>query len=97
MEPLLKMRIQKLESLVFLLLKPLQNFKKMAIDSFYGLIEVENEEIAPSQDIDNVSKFGSINFLVPANKISNLEYYMLKIRYVVSCIAISHLRELRIA
>lgn len=51
-----------------------------SLNQTYGLIEVEDEEIAPSQDIDNVSKFGSITFLVPANKVENLEYYMLKLR-----------------
>jgi hypothetical protein len=51
-----------------------------SLNQIYGLVETENEEITTSQDIDSVSKHGSINFLVPSNKIQNLEYYILKMR-----------------
>jgi hypothetical protein len=51
-----------------------------SLNQTYGLVETVNEEIYPSQDIDSVSKFGAITFLVPTNKVENLEYYMLKLR-----------------
>lgn len=55
-----------------------------SINQTYGLVETESEEVAPSQDLDNVTKFGAITFLVPTNKVQNLEYFVLKLRNIYS-------------
>ena len=46
----------------------------------YALVEKLDEEIVASQDIDSASITGKITFLVQADKIKNLEYYVTKIR-----------------
>lgn len=46
----------------------------------YGLVELIDEEVTASQDIDSATKIGRITFLVQTDKISNLDYYVLKIR-----------------
>lgn len=46
----------------------------------YGLVELIDEEVTASQDIDSATKVGRITFLVQTDKISNLDYYVSKIR-----------------
>lgn len=46
----------------------------------YGLVELLDEEVTASQDIDSATKIGRITFLVQADKISTLDYYVSKIR-----------------
>lgn len=46
----------------------------------YGLVELVDEEVTASQDIDSATKIGRITFLVQSDKISNLDYYVSKIR-----------------
>ena len=46
----------------------------------YGLVELIDEEVTASQDIDSATKIGRITFLVQTDKISNLDYYVSKIR-----------------
>lgn len=46
----------------------------------YALVEKTDEEIVASQDIDSATITGRITFLVQADKVSNLDYYIGKIR-----------------
>lgn len=46
----------------------------------YALVELLDEEVTASQDIDSATKIGRITFLVQTNKINNLDYYVSKIR-----------------
>lgn len=46
----------------------------------YALVELLDEEVTASQDIDSATKMGRITFLVQTDKISNLDYYVSKIR-----------------
>ena len=51
-----------------------------SMNETYALVERVDEEVTPSQDIDNATIIGRITFLVQANKIKNLDYYVSKIR-----------------
>ena len=51
-----------------------------SMNEAYALIEKVDEEATPSQDIDNATVIGKVTFLVQRNKISNLDYYVSKIR-----------------
>ena len=46
----------------------------------YGLVELIDEDVTASHDIDSATKVGRITFLVQTDKISNLDYYVSKIR-----------------
>lgn len=46
----------------------------------YALVELLDEEVTASQDIDSATKVGRITFLVQTDKINNLDYYVSKIR-----------------
>lgn len=46
----------------------------------YALVELLDEEVTSSQDIDSATKVGRITFLVQADKIANLDYYVSKIK-----------------
>lgn len=46
----------------------------------YALVELLDEEVTASQDIDSATKIGRITFLVQTDKINNLDYYVSKIR-----------------
>ena len=51
-----------------------------SLNKGYALVEVIDEEVVASQDIDSSAIVGRITFLVQADKIKNLEYYNTKIR-----------------
>lgn len=51
-----------------------------SMNETYALVKRLDEEVTPSQDIDNATIIGRITFLVQANKINNLDYYVSKIR-----------------
>lgn len=51
-----------------------------SMDESYALVELVDEEVTASQDIDSATKIGKITFLIQANKISNLDYYVSKIK-----------------
>ena len=46
----------------------------------YALVEKVDEEVTASQDIDSATITGKITFIVQADKISNLDYYVTKLR-----------------
>lgn len=46
----------------------------------YALVEVYDEEATTSQDMDNATITGRVSFIIQSNKISNLDYYVNKIR-----------------
>ncbi len=46
----------------------------------YALVEMTDEEVTASQDIDNATKIGRITFLVAEDKASTLDYYITKVR-----------------
>lgn len=53
---------------------------EFSLDKAYALVELVDEEVTSSQDIDNAVKAGRITFLVQSNKVKNLDYYVTKIR-----------------
>lgn len=52
----------------------------ISLKESYALVEKTDEEVVASQDIDSATISGRITFLVQADKVSNLEYYVTKIR-----------------
>lgn len=52
----------------------------LSMEESYALVEKIDEEVVASQDIDSATLTGKITFLVQANKIVNLDYYVTKIR-----------------
>lgn len=46
----------------------------------YALVELIDEDVVASQDIDSALKVGRITFLIQADKVKNLDYYVTKIR-----------------
>lgn len=48
--------------------------------STYAVVELTDSEVLPSPDIDSALLSGQITFLVPTNKVANLDYYVTKIR-----------------
>ena len=51
-----------------------------SMNKSYALVEKVDEEATPSQDIDNATIIGRVTFLVQADKLKNLDYYVSKIR-----------------
>lgn len=51
-----------------------------SLNKSYALVEVIDEDVVASQEIDSSTIFGRITFLIQADKIKNLEYYNTKIR-----------------
>lgn len=51
-----------------------------SMNEAYALVEKIDEEVTASQDIDSATIIGKITFLVQADKIKNLDYYISKIR-----------------
>ena len=51
-----------------------------SIDESYALVELVDCETTPSVDIDNATLSGRISFLVQADKVKNLDYYVFKLR-----------------
>lgn len=51
-----------------------------SMNESYALVELIDEEVTASQDIDSATKIGRITFLIQADKITNLDYYLAKIR-----------------
>lgn len=51
-----------------------------SINEAYALVEKIDEEVTASQDIDSSTIIGKITFLIQADKIKNLDYYVTKIR-----------------
>lgn len=51
-----------------------------SLNESYALVEKVDEEVTPSQDIDSATITGRITFLVQADKVKNLDYYVSKIR-----------------
>lgn len=52
----------------------------ISMNEAYALVEKIDEEITASQDIDSATIIGKITFLIQADKIKNLDYYVSKIR-----------------
>ena len=51
-----------------------------SMNEAYALVEKIDEEVTASQDIDSATIIGKITFLIQADKIKNLDYYVAKIR-----------------
>lgn len=51
-----------------------------SMNESYCLVEITREEATQSQDIDNGTKEGKLTFLIQANKIKNIDYYVEKVR-----------------
>lgn len=51
-----------------------------SFDTAYALVEVVDEEVTASQDIDYATKIGNVTFLMQTNKVKNLDYYVNRIR-----------------
>ena len=64
----------------------LQNFDDFAesmlvsMNRAFALVELVDEEVVVSQDIDSATKEGKITFFIQADKVKNLEYYIQKLR-----------------
>ena len=64
----------------------LENFDDFAesmlksMNRAFALIELVDEEVVVSQDIDSATKMGKITFFIQADKVKNLEYYIQKLR-----------------
>jgi len=56
------------------------NSLELNANKIYGLVEVVENEANISNDIDSATLGGRITFLVPTNKVGNLDYYCSKIR-----------------
>lgn len=52
----------------------------LSLNEAYALVELLDEEVVASQDIDYASKKGRVTFLIQANKIELLDYYVAKIK-----------------
>ena len=64
-------------------LEDFDDFAKSMFNSMnkaYALIELVDEEVVVSQDIDSATKMGKITFFIQADKVKNLEYYIQKLR-----------------
>ena len=46
----------------------------------YALVETTDCEVVASEDIDSATVTGRITFLIQSNKVSNLDYYVMKVR-----------------
>lgn len=51
-----------------------------SMNEAYALVERVDEEVTASQDIDSATYIGKITFLIQTDKVSNLDYYVTKIR-----------------
>lgn len=51
-----------------------------SMNESYALVELLDEEVVASQDIDSSTKIGRITFIMQSNKIANLDYYVSKIK-----------------
>lgn len=51
-----------------------------SLDKAYGLVEVLDSSVTPSQDIDSATLSGKITFLIQTNKLANLDYFVTKLR-----------------
>lgn len=54
----------------------------VSMNEAYALVEKIDEEVTNSQDIDSATITGRITFLIQADKIKNLDYYISKIRNI---------------
>lgn len=51
-----------------------------SLNQSYALVEKTDSEVTASQDIDSATIMGRISFLIQADKVNNLDYYVSKIR-----------------
>ena len=51
-----------------------------SMNEAYALVEITDEEVTVSQDIDSSTKTGNITFLIQTDKVKNLDYYVSKLR-----------------
>jgi len=51
-----------------------------SMNQAYALVEKIDSEVTASQDIDSATIMGRISFLIQADKVNNLDYYVSKIR-----------------
>ena len=56
------------------------NSLNYSMDKSFALIETTNCEVVASEDIDSATVTGRITFLVQSNKVSNLDYFVMKTR-----------------
>lgn len=52
----------------------------LSMDESYALVEMLDEEVTVSKDIDSCNKIGQITFLVQSDKMTILDYYLHKLR-----------------
>lgn len=52
----------------------------LSMDESYALVEMQDEEVTVSKDIDSCNKIGQITFLVQSDKMTILDYYLHKLR-----------------
>ena len=57
-----------------------------SMNETYALVEKIDEEVTASQDIDSGTIIGRITFLIQADQIKNLDYYVSKIRNAFLCV-----------
>lgn len=53
-----------------------------SMNQAYALVEKTDSEVVASQDIDSATILGRITFLIQADKINNLDYYISKLRNI---------------
>ena len=51
-----------------------------SMNEAYALVEKLDEEVTASQDIDSSTIIGKVTFLIQADKVKNLDYYVTKVR-----------------
>ena len=54
----------------------------LSLKESYALVEKIDEEVAMSQDLDSATILGKITFLIQADKVSNLDYYITKLKNI---------------
>lgn len=52
----------------------------LSFNEAYALVELTDEEVTASQNIDSATKRGRITFLIQTDKINTLEYYLARIK-----------------
>lgn len=56
------------------------NSLNVSLNTAYALVETDNAEATPSEDIDSASIEATVTFIIQTNKISTLDYYCAKLK-----------------
>lgn len=51
-----------------------------SMNEAYALVDIIDDEVTTSQDIDSATKIAEVTFIIQADKVANLDYYVNKLR-----------------